>query len=268
MGKYEPSVSVIVPIYNVERYLRRCVKTLIAQNYSNVEILLIDDGSTDRSPLICDELANEDTRIKVYHIENSGLSGARNYGIERSKGEYIFFIDSDDYVREGLIENMVLVANENNADIVQFNYQKKYSNSKKNNWEDIHGKYTIYSHDDALQKCLDYKQINIMVWNKMYKKDLFANLRFPVGKIHEDEYILPYVIDLANKCIVTKDVYYAYLQRENSIMHSLNIKKELTYLDIFDKRFVYFNKKYNGKYDAVILYHAIIATLKNIFGGL
>ena len=260
-----PLVSVIVPIYNVENYLNKCVKTIISQNYPNLEILLIDDGSTDNSPIICDRLAKKYKSIKVYHVSNSGLSEARNYGIKKSKGKYLFFIDSDDYIREGLIKNMVIIAEENNADLIQFNYQKKEDSEEKSSWPELQEKYSVYRHNVALRKCLDYQRINIMAWNKMYKRELFSKLRFPANEIHEDESTIPYVIDLANKCIVTDDIYYSYLQRKNSIMHSPIGKKELIYFKIFDKRLSYFNTKYNGKYDSLILYLAIVAIQKNIF---
>ena len=139
-------ISIIVPIYKVEIYLRKCIDSIVNQTYKNIEILLIDDGSPDNCGIICDEYAKKDERIKVIHKENGGLSDARNYGIEASTGDYIIFIDSDDYVSESMCENLLICALENNADIVSCNFKEIYidNNREKINKQSIKKSLEIF----------------------------------------------------------------------------------------------------------------------------
>lgn len=255
-----PLVSLIVPVYNVAPYLRTCVVSLIHQTYDNLEILLIDDGSTDNSPTICEDMAKTKSYIHVFHKQNGGLSEARNFGLKKAKGEFVFFVDSDDYVRDCLVQDMVTIATKMKSDIVQFNYKKVSPNNFLKTWPKKNNEYIKLGHDKALESCLDYNEINIMAWNKMYRRSLFNDIEFPPQKIHEDEAIMPFIMDKSKSYVIVKDVYYAYLQRNGSIMHSSFNKKELYYYDIYDKRLSHFNKKYDYRYNSIILYHAFVAS--------
>lgn len=259
--KLNALVSIIVPVYNVERFLEKCIKSIIQQKYRNLEILLIDDGSTDFSSHICDKYANIDKRIRVIHKSNGGLSDARNLGIEMHKGEYIIFVDSDDFIHENMIGDMLKLALNYSADIVEcgilyvdsgFDFQSKHVEFKN--------KIEIADHDIAVRKILDY-DYKIMVWNKLFKSELFNSIRFPVGKIHEDEYTTPYLVDLCSQYVKISNQYYAYVQRKDSIM---NVKFEKRRLDIIgaqESRIKYFSDKYKGSYDMLMKYHYFVTCI-------
>lgn len=219
------NISVIIPIYNVENYLSVCIDSIINQTYKKIEIILVNDGSTDNSGLICDEYSAKDSRIKVYHKKNGGLSDARNYGVSKANGEYIYLIDSDDFlVRNDTIEILYKSIIENNAQISIANYIEYFSNNesalseKKENYNFMNftSEESIYN----LYNYKDYKSSFIVAWNKLYKKSLFDNINYPVEKLHEDEFTT-YKLYLEAKTIVFVDIEtYAYRQREGSIMKS------------------------------------------------
>lgn len=210
-------VSIIVPVYNVKEYLRRCVISLINQNFNSYEILLIDDGSTDGSGKICDEFATV-KNIRVFHKANSGLSDSRNFGIEKANAKYVSFVDSDDYVTENYIASLYSLITSNNADIAaapsiivkngKINNQKKYN-------EEI--KKVVNAHD--MLKIIFTKKygIGVSAWAKLYAKNLFDNLKFPFGKLHEDLLTVPFIIDKCEKIAVTNKADYFYCIRGNSI---------------------------------------------------
>lgn len=205
-------VSVIVPVYNVERYLDRCIKSIRAQTYDNLEIILVDDGSRDKSSQMCDKYQVEDERIKVIHKKNGGLSSARNAGIQISTGKYITFIDSDDWIAENSIEYMVDLLETNHADIVSASYVlAKNENQKVSNQSEVR----IMNKDQALEyffavgmrsRVSDYSACA-----KLYRKELFSNIEFPVGTLYED---YTTVVELISKCSVyvksSKECYFYY----------------------------------------------------------
>ncbi|MGG7058129.1 glycosyltransferase family 2 protein [Clostridium tertium] len=260
--KTEVLVSIIVPIYNVEKYLNKCVKSIVSQSYKNMEIILVDDGSQDKCKEICDELIQKDSRIKVIHKKNGGLSDARNTGIRSAKGEYILLVDSDDFIHPDMVKDLLFLALKYDADIVECGVkdviEEEYVGWK--NFTKMNEK--IYNREEALAKVLDYNNCRIVAWNKLYKSKLFESIKYPVGKIHEDEFITPYLVDKCNRYINTSNQYYAYVKRENSIMTSKFSLKRMDIIEAQEKRLSYFSKKYNGKYDSIIKYHYFIACTK------
>ena len=206
-------ISVIVPIYKVEKYIHRCIDSIINQTYKNLEIILVDDGSPDSCPRICDEYAKKDKRIKVIHKENGGLSDARNKGVDIATGDYIAFVDSDDYIHPNMYEVLIYELEKNNSDIALCKYKIVYEKSKITT--EIDGKFEVYSLNNlqALDSMYGKDGVDFIVaWNKLYKKDLFNKIRYPVGKIHEDEYTT-YKLLFASKNVIyiEYELYYFLL---------------------------------------------------------
>ena len=184
-----PFLSIILPIYNVEKYLDRCMKSILKQSFKDYEIILVDDGSPDRCGDICDEYAKKDKRIKVIHKENGGLSDARNSGLDVATGKFVAFIDSDDFIHKDMYMILYNAIIDSKSDISQckFKYFFKEDELNKNIIND--GNYKIYNNIDAIEEVIENKNLNANVWNKLYKKELFNDIRFPKGKIHEDEFV-------------------------------------------------------------------------------
>lgn len=215
-------ISVIVPIYKVEQYLNRCIDSIINQTYTNLEIILVDDGSPDNCPKICDEYAKKDDRIKVIHKENGGLSDARNVGLDIASGNYIAFVDSDDYIELNMLESMMNDLIKNNVDLVVCNIRyilgdKK--NVKYNENDRILNKY------EAMEEYIKDGIIQAVAWNKLYKRNIIGNMRYKVGKTNEDEFFTYKVINNAEKIYYNSNAFYNYLQRENSITGRYSIKR-------------------------------------------
>ena len=214
-------ISVIVPVYNVEKYLERCMESLLAQSYEHLQIILIDDGSTDKSGEICDRYAKQDQRIEVIHKENGGLSSARNAGLDCVKGEYITFLDSDDVLYKDYICFLYEMLKKYKADLSICRYQRfvdiEEINNKKVELCDIEElnykealKMLLYTPDKMPQSS----------WGKMYQKNLFRNIRYPLGKINEDMAITYKLIYQAKKIVYTPAKFYFYFQRMDGIVRS------------------------------------------------
>ena len=215
-------ISVIVPVYNVENYLSKCVNSILNQTYKNFELILVDDGSPDACPKICDDFEKQDDRVVVVHKVNGGLSSARNAGLDICKGEYIAFVDSDDYIEKDYLDKLYKAIKENNADlsICGFKYVDDNGNQLSNNYKALASKvYSNYNKYDVIfaDNCIP----SVVAWNKLYSKHIFNNIRYPEGKIHEDEFITYDIITACNKGVaVIEDRLYNYLIRQNSIMGS------------------------------------------------
>lgn len=222
-------VSVIVPVYNVERYLERCVKSLVTQTYKNIEIVLVDDGATDKSGSICDELSKQDERIRVIHKENGGLSDARNVGIGVSKGEYILLVDSDDFVAKTTCEELIKVAKDTDADMVSFRELKVDEESGKLlDDDDIESKSVIVlTGHEAGRNYLYGRYIQHSAWSKLYKRELFERLLFPVGMLAEDYATTYRYVSFCKKVAWYDRKLYYYRIRKNSIMTQRSMKLTL-----------------------------------------
>ena len=211
-------ISVIVPVYNVEQYLEKCVNSIINQTYKNLEIILVDDGATDSSGNMCDELAKSDNRIKVYHKENGGLSDARNYGVERATGDYIGFVDSDDYIDYEMYEKLYEAIKKENVDVTECSLRVIYPGKIELFTDEKY--YKVLGKTEYLEEYLTIKKVFGSVWTKLIKSDVAKKLVFPKGKLYEDTYYAYDLINIANTFVLIDSPSYNYLMRENSITNS------------------------------------------------
>ena len=225
----EEKISVIVSIFNIESYLERCVKSICSQTYDNIEIILVDDGSTDKSGMLCDNLATKDSRIKVLHKENGGLSSARNYGIKYATGEYIAFVDGDDYVEPEMYEDLMRAIYSFQADLAICNYKEV---GKKGIRDESSDKITIFDETEVLEVFIredDNYRIQNAAWNKVYKKELIDGMKFPEGKLYEDIVYTTKLLARSKRAVYLDKTYYNYIfDRSDSIMNSKNINCLLT----------------------------------------
>ena len=218
-------ISVIVPVFRVEQYLPDCIDSILNQSFADYEVILIDDGSDDKCPSICDLYASASPRITVIHQGNAGISCARNAGLRAAKGEYITFVDSDDIIDEHYLSRMYSSITMHNADMViaqYIDFTEKPSvlvDSASDNGMIISGR------DACLRRYAGDKKIFPAVWGKLYRRKLFDNLYFPVGKIHEDQYVTSVALYLCKKIVVLNQALYYYRLRENSITSSVFTQK-------------------------------------------
>lgn len=220
----DEKITIIVPVYKVEKYLKKCVDSILAQTYRNLEIILVDDGSPDQCPEICDMLQTIDSRIVVIHQMNAGLSAARNAGLDIATGTYIMFVDSDDYIDKNMCEALYSVLATNHSDLAMcsFEYVDEFG---KNVCEDLsaHCRLTneTINKRQALEKISHQTEgywFYVVAWNKLYKRELFEHYRFPNDKIHEDEFAIHHIFLQCDSVSIIKDKLYSYIQRDNSIM--------------------------------------------------
>ena len=232
-------ISVVAPIYKVEKYIRRCVNSIINQTYKNLEIILVDDGSPDGCPEICNEYEKQDQRVIVIHQENQGLAAARNTGLDNAKGDYIFFVDSDDYLDKYVIEKMFESAQENDADLVLCNYiyVDDYGNKLNGKYSKKLEKKVLNCREVFAQSGEHGGEVFVVAWNKLYRKELWENYRYPVGKVHEDEFAFHHIVSECRKIVSTGYMGYYYVQREGSIMSSPSFKSCIDALDAYADRF-------------------------------
>ena len=266
-------ISVIVPIYNVEEYLNKCLDSILHQTFTNYELILIDDGSTDSSGQIADEYVAKDDRIKVIHKKNGGLSDARNCGLDKATGRYICFIDSDDWIEDTYLEELFSLAKDQEADIVICNYFKNSGDISVTQPTDP--EIVIQSGVDAIDNIYSKRYGEYVVaWNKLYRKEIFENLRYPVGMIHEDEAIYGEVFCRASKVVRTERILYNYRTNNNtSIMSSGFSIKRLDIIIALELRMDTFTryglKKYYEKDSFKYLYKILlnIVELKKLDGN-
>lgn len=218
----EDLISIVVPIYNVEKYLRKCLDSIIAQTYTNYQVILVDDGSTDGSANICDEYVRKDVRFVCIHKKNGGLSDARNVGIENATGELITLIDSDDYISKKYLENLYKNLVESNADISIGNYIKVYDNQQTIQEDSNNHTLEVFGTEKALLKLYDNekKYQFTMAVNKLYKTYILKKVPFPVGRKFEDSATAHAILNNCNKIVYTNQILYYYFTREGSITKS------------------------------------------------
>ena len=248
-------ISIIIPVYNVEKYIEKCLESVINQTYSNIEIILIDDGSQDNCGRICDEYAKKDKRIIVIHKQNEGVSAARNDGIEKAKGKFITFVDSDDFIDKMYIEKLYMQLMENNVDISIMG-TKDFKDDIQTIKESKPYR-NILNKEQAIKELLIEKHFTCVIWGKLYKKELWNNIRFnPQTKIAEDFEVIYLLFKKVNRVNVnTKDLLYFYRIRtdstiaskynkdfENEIQLTEKIKEDI--LKNFPKIYKYAIKRY------------------------
>ena len=225
--KESPIISVVVPVYNVEDYLPECVESILGQTFTDFELILVDDGSLDNCGTMCDSYEKKDSRVHVIHKENGGLSDARNKGIEQAKGRYITFIDSDDYIDATYLHYLYESALNTGADIVQANHTSISDKMGSISADRHNASFDIKEFDtrEAIKDFMLYKTQYANVWAKIYKKELFDGVRFPVGKLTEDEYTTYKLILKSQKVICLPKVIYFYRRRQGSIVTSFSDKR-------------------------------------------
>lgn len=243
-------ISIIVPVYNVEKYLRKCIDSIRNQTYTNIEIILINDGSTDTSGKICDEFKEQDERITVVHQENQGISMVRNMGIKLAKGNFIGFVDSDDYIENDMFETLYKLNKKYNSDISIVSFYEHYNekiisvrNSKK---------LEILDKTEGLKELLIDIKIQSYLWNKLFRKELLNNIEFPEGKNFEDISAMLLIFEKSNKIVLLEEPKYHYVRRDNSIVGKKNYKTYKDYLEIIYDKFFYLD----GKYEELNIYNA------------
>lgn len=235
-------VSIIVPIYKVESYLRRCLDSIVNQTYTNLEIILVDDGSPDGSPQICDEYAAKDERIVVIHKKNGGLSDARNAGLGICKGEYISFVDSDDWIANSFVEKLIQVINQYKADIGVANFIRTSDSFTAKSEFELNPNIEELDSRQSVKKLWSNDKVTFVIsCAKIYKATLFAGFRFPKGKIHEDEYTTYKLLYNAFKTVFLNTPLYFYYQRNDSIMANVS-SDSLRILDALIERYHFFKK--------------------------
>lgn len=227
-------ISIIVPVYKVEKYLEKCVKSILKQTYTNLEIILVDDGSPDKCGQLCDELAKIDDRIKVFHKENGGLSDARNYGVERANGEYIGFVDSDDYIHECMYEELYEAIKKSGTSIAECGVTRVYKNTLRPHYEG-EDYFLVLGREGYLKEYLENKRLYGSAWCKLIHKDLAKKIKFPAGKIYEDAFYTLELLKTVDKYTLISGNYYYYYIRENSITTRPFSSKDMDYIEIMDK---------------------------------
>ena len=219
----KPLISIIIPVYKVEKYLEKCIKSVLSQTYKNLQIILVDDGSPDNCGNICDDYARVDNRIEVIHKANGGLSDARNVGLKAARGEYIGFVDSDDYVSNEMFENLYNTLISNDVDVSICNFYIVIDN--KNIIKNADNGVKIYNKLEILKEILLDKKIQSYAWNKLYKRELFKDIEYPVGKKYEDIGTTFYILEKCSKIAVSGSPEYYYITRGDSIVDSNRLYK-------------------------------------------
>ncbi len=228
-----PLVSVVVPVYNVAKYLERCTMSLTKQTYENIEILLIDDGSTDESSELCDILAKKEKRILVFHKANGGLSDARNYGLRKASGDYVIFVDSDDTMEEDGIQYLVSLIEKNHT-LMAIAPHYVVTDTKR---EKYGGEFadTVLTQEDALRRMLQEKGFTVSAWSKIYARGLFSDIEFPKGKIYEDNGTIYKVIMKCDYIAYGNKAVYDYYVRNGSLTKSGFSLSKMDYVDLSDE---------------------------------
>ena len=234
-------ISVIVPVYNVELYIEKCIKSIVNQTFSDIEILLVDDGTKDKSGEICEYYSEKDVRIKVIHKENGGLSDARNVGMQFATGKYIIFIDSDDYIKEDMLEYMYNNIKKSGADFSTCGVYDVYGDHVV---KQKYFKEELVSGEQAFSYILQGTNIKGAIWNKLFKREVIENLEFPVGKTYEDVFFTCDLMERVNHVYVGTQPKYYYIHRENSITTRRYSKSDNNIIEGYTKTYNLIIKKY------------------------
>lgn len=229
--KAAPKISIILPVYNVEKYLDRCFESICNQTLQDFEVLAVDDGSTDASGSICDAWAQKDERIISLHKKNGGLSDARNYGLDRARGEYITCIDSDDYVTEDYLQVLLsLFQYDPRCNMVGAGH---YVVRPHGNELDYHAdkQVTLLSRREAFESVLYHGIVNVSAWAKMYRRSLYDHLRYPVGRLYEDTYVFGDLLNMTPSYVFSSRPVYYYCKRDDSIVSGGYTTRRLEFIN-------------------------------------
>ncbi len=236
-----PLISVIVPVYNVDSYLDRCISSVVSQSYKNLEIILIDDGSSDSSGEICDKWAMYDSRICVVHQKNSGAGAARNAGLDATRGDYIAFVDSDDYISHDMYEHLLEIIGD--ADIAECAYVKVECDNDNAAFADGRGTSMFFT-EEAMREHINNTRFCQVIYNKLYRRETVGKIRFPVGMMIDDEFFTYRVLGEAEKLTSSDKVCYAYRQQPDSVMHSMPIEKRVQAVAAKSERLEYLKEHF------------------------
>ncbi len=237
-----PKITVITPVYKVEQYLDRCVESVLAQTFTDFELILVDDGSPDNCPKMCDEWAKKDTRIRVLHQENQGQASARNNALDIAVGEYIAFVDSDDYVHPKFLQVLLFNLISSNSQVSACLYKRT---SKGCETGDAFDEYTVHCGKDYVLKSLEGR-IKCNAWvlcDKLFKKECWDNVRLPVGRINEDNATVYKILYECETVVATDSVLYYYFENQNSTVLQSFKKKHLDWLLVPEEMIEYFTQK-------------------------
>lgn len=234
------TVSIIVPVYNVEPYIFECVDSLLGQTYPNLEIILVDDASPDNCPRICDEYALKDPRVKVIHKPNGGLSDARNAGIDAATGDFLMFVDSDDYIVPTMVEQLLSMTEKSGAEIASCGYTGELDKLSA----ETDGQFRVVTAAEALKCILVEREITTSASTKLYATHLFADVRFPVGKIYEDYATIYKVIHKAGKVAYNQEMKYYYRPNPTGITGGKFYQKQMQYFEISDQVMAFVKAEY------------------------
>lgn len=248
-----PLISVLVPVYNIEKYLNACLDSIINQKYENIEIIIVDDGSTDNSSAICDSYVQKDRRIKVFQSDNTGIASARNLLLEKATGEYIAFVDSDDVILPDMYSAMIKTAIETESDIVLCNFDIVSPDGTimepEYDMPFAEGEIAVTDYISTVSS--GYCGLLSIVWNKLYKRHVFEGIRYPDGKIHEDDATIHRIIHNCNKIFYLDKKYYRYRKHKTSIMNKKFSSKRLDSTDAVLDRLTFFAE---NRYDEKIIH--------------
>lgn len=236
-----PLISVIVPVYKTEQYLNKCISSITNQTYKNLEIILVDDGSPDRSGEICDIWAVKDSRIKVIHKRNNGGGAARNVALDIAQGQLIAFVDSDDYIAPDMYAHLYKLL-EQGADIAECSYQNAWDDDVI--FENTAWHQYLYNTDTAMALHIQDRAFRQLIWNKLYRQVIIGDIRFPEGKKIDDEFFTYRVLGNARKLIQSDKICYAYRQQKDSVMHSMSSTARLQAVEAKVQRQAYVERKF------------------------
>lgn len=253
------TISIIIPVYKVEDFIHTCVDSVINQTYREIEIILVDDGSPDQCPDICDNYVKKDDRVKVIHQKNAGLSAARNTGLQYATGNYILFLDSDDYLALDYCEKVMLAAESTGSDIVigEIATVDEQGNIIHDKREQFYQEQKVYDNKQAMQLAITEVEFKGYAWGKLYTKEVAENIEYPVGRVYEDRYTVPKYFSRAKRvCLYPGAVAY-YRMRDTSISHETDPKKLYDLLDA-EKWLVEYCKEY---------YPELVGKMESVYFG-
>lgn len=259
----DPLISIIVPVYNISGYIEKCILSIITQTYKKIEIILVDDGSTDKSSDICEDYAKKDARIKVIHKKNGGLSDARNFGIKYSSGRYISLIDGDDYVEETYIERQYEAIKKYDADMSITSHRVIYP---KKQIDKSTGEVYSSVPEEVLRRILYDDGIDLSAWGKMYSAKLFKTIEYPKGRLFEDSATTYKLVDSCNRIAIDSTPTYNYIMRPNSIVNNSFSENKMDLITSTKEMTDYIRKKYpelNQGCDRRMMY-AYLSTLTQL----
>lgn len=255
----QPLISVIVPVYNAENYIAKCIESILEQTYNSFQLIVVNDGSSDNSPAICNSYAEKDSRITFVSQENKGVSAARNAALDVSRGDYITFVDSDDYIVPDALERMLDYLREYDADLCICGYILDNNIRKK-----IITTYEtpkVFSGAEILKEYISTCNISSMLWAKMYRSSLFESIRFPLNKIHEDAYVMPEILAKAEKTVCIPDCLFCQSLSKGSITRSPFSEKNLVLLDCEQHLIDYISENY-GEFSGYVAFRKADATAR------